>query len=160
MALNVISLVYLNQICYSWPSGGNRWQEGEDERIAHLFTIKFHLPPMNCVFESNLLHPFTICLRNLSVCFHLCSSFIGIFCLFYMQLLCLTLQVSSWPVETFAYVKNRWEKSSWGRKLIVQKRRAALNEIDRFKIMLAKIQVSVHLCFTATSDPLSAILGR
>ncbi|CAF1983889.1 unnamed protein product [Brassica oleracea var. botrytis] len=33
-----------------------------------------------------------------------------------------------------------WEKSSWGRKLIVQKRRAALNEIDRFKIMLAKIQ--------------------
>ncbi|KAF2532595.1 hypothetical protein F2Q70_00031145 [Brassica cretica] len=57
-------------------------------------------------------------------------------------------------------VERRWEKSSWGRKLIVQKRRAALNEIDRFKIMLAKIQVSVHLCFTATSDPLSAILGR
>ncbi|WZZ72761.1 hypothetical protein YC2023_084131 [Brassica napus] len=37
-------------------------------------------------------------------------------------------------------VERRWEKSSWGRKLIVQKRRAALNEIDRFKIMLAKIQ--------------------
>jgi len=39
-------------------------------------------------------------------------------------------------------VKNRWEKSSWGRKLIVQKRRASLNDFDRFKIMLAKIKVS------------------
>lgn len=39
-----------------------------------------------------------------------------------------------------ADVKNRWEKSSWGRKLIVQKRRAALNDFDRFKIMLAKIK--------------------
>ncbi|KAG2403652.1 60S ribosomal protein [Vigna angularis] len=33
-----------------------------------------------------------------------------------------------------------WEKSSWGRKLIVQKRRASLNDFDRFKIMLAKIK--------------------
>ncbi|ESQ50524.1 hypothetical protein EUTSA_v10022865mg [Eutrema salsugineum] len=39
-----------------------------------------------------------------------------------------------------ADVKNKWEKSSWGRKLIVQKRRAALNDFDRFKIMLAKIK--------------------
>ncbi|KAI4364542.1 hypothetical protein MLD38_020618 [Melastoma candidum] len=39
-----------------------------------------------------------------------------------------------------ADVKNRWEKSSWGRKLIVQKRRAALNDFDRFKLMLAKIK--------------------
>ncbi|KAK7356663.1 hypothetical protein VNO80_15938 [Phaseolus coccineus] len=39
-----------------------------------------------------------------------------------------------------ADVKNRWEKSSWGRKLIVQKRRASLNDFDRFKIMLAKIK--------------------
>jgi hypothetical protein len=38
-------------------------------------------------------------------------------------------------------VKNKWEKSSWGRKLIVRKRRAALNDFDRFKIMLAKIKV-------------------
>ncbi|CAN6545317.1 unnamed protein product [Malus baccata var. baccata] len=40
-----------------------------------------------------------------------------------------------------ADVKNKWEKSSWGRKLIVQKRRAALNDFDRFKLMLAKIKV-------------------
>ncbi|KAF3972509.1 hypothetical protein CMV_003986 [Castanea mollissima] len=39
-----------------------------------------------------------------------------------------------------ADVKNKWENSSWGRKLIVQKRRASLNDFDRFKIMLAKIK--------------------
>ncbi|KAI4369703.1 hypothetical protein MLD38_018122 [Melastoma candidum] len=39
-----------------------------------------------------------------------------------------------------ADVLGRWEKSSWGRKLIVQKRRAALNDFDRFKVMLAKIK--------------------
>ncbi|XP_073156549.1 large ribosomal subunit protein eL14z [Henckelia pumila] len=39
-----------------------------------------------------------------------------------------------------ADVKNKWESSSWGRKLIVQKRRAALNDFDRFKLMLAKIK--------------------
>ena len=38
-------------------------------------------------------------------------------------------------------VKNKWESSSWGRKLIVQKKRASLNDFDRFKIMLAKIKV-------------------
>jgi hypothetical protein len=42
---------------------------------------------------------------------------------------------------SFADVKGKWEKSSWGRKLIVQKRRAALNDFDRFKVMLAKIKV-------------------
>lgn len=49
-----------------------------------------------------------------------------------------------------ADVKNRWEKSSWGRKLIVQKKRASLNDFDRFKVMLAKIKVltiSVSLLF-------------
>ncbi|KAG6481155.1 hypothetical protein ZIOFF_057750 [Zingiber officinale] len=39
-----------------------------------------------------------------------------------------------------ADVKNKWENSSWGRKLIVQKRRAALNDFDRFKVMVAKIK--------------------
>ncbi|TYH35886.1 hypothetical protein ES332_D13G225700v1, partial [Gossypium tomentosum] len=39
-------------------------------------------------------------------------------------------------------VKNKWESSSWGRKLIVQKRRASLNDFDRFKLMLAKIKRS------------------
>jgi hypothetical protein len=38
-------------------------------------------------------------------------------------------------------VKGKWENSSWGRKLIVQKRRAALNDFDRFKVMLVKIKV-------------------
>ncbi|KAG4192651.1 hypothetical protein ERO13_A07G166856v2 [Gossypium hirsutum] len=40
------------------------------------------------------------------------------------------------------HVKNKWESSSWGRRLIVQKRRASLNDFDRFKLMLAKIKVS------------------
>ncbi|CAN0829190.1 60S ribosomal protein L14-1 [Linum grandiflorum] len=39
-----------------------------------------------------------------------------------------------------ADVKGKWENSSWGRKLIVQKRRAALTDFDRFKVMLAKIK--------------------
>ncbi|KAK9225698.1 hypothetical protein WN943_010742 [Citrus x changshan-huyou] len=39
-----------------------------------------------------------------------------------------------------ADVKNKWENSSWGKKLIVQKRRAALNDFDKFKLMLAKIK--------------------
>lgn len=44
-------------------------------------------------------------------------------------------------MNLLADVKGKWEKSSWGRKLIVQKRRAALNDFDRFKLMLAKIKV-------------------
>ncbi|OMP03074.1 Ribosomal protein L14 [Corchorus capsularis] len=43
-----------------------------------------------------------------------------------------------------ADVKNKWESSSWGRKLIVQKRRASLNDFDRFKLMLAKIKMSFY----------------
>ncbi|XP_062219702.1 large ribosomal subunit protein eL14z-like isoform X2 [Phragmites australis] len=39
-----------------------------------------------------------------------------------------------------ADVKGKWENSSWGKKLIVQKRRAALNDFDRFKVMLARIK--------------------
>ena len=39
-----------------------------------------------------------------------------------------------------ADVKNKWENSSWGKKLIVQKRRVELNDVDRFKLMLAKDQ--------------------
>eukprot|EP00262_Sarcandra_glabra_P011315 TRINITY_DN27179_c0_g1_i1.p1 TRINITY_DN27179_c0_g1~~TRINITY_DN27179_c0_g1_i1.p1 ORF type:complete len:135 (+),score=31.70 TRINITY_DN27179_c0_g1_i1:102-506(+) len=39
-----------------------------------------------------------------------------------------------------ADVKNKWDSSSWGRKLIVQKRRASLTDFDRFKVMLAKIK--------------------
>ncbi|ONM57178.1 60S ribosomal protein L14-1 [Zea mays] len=39
-----------------------------------------------------------------------------------------------------ADVKTKWENSSWGKKLIVQKRRAALSDFDRFKVMLARIK--------------------
>ncbi|XP_022153191.1 60S ribosomal protein L14-2-like [Momordica charantia] len=39
-----------------------------------------------------------------------------------------------------ADVQKKWEDSSWGRKLLVKKRRAALNDFDRFKLMLAKIK--------------------
>ncbi|KAI3997879.1 hypothetical protein MKX01_040382 [Papaver californicum] len=39
-----------------------------------------------------------------------------------------------------ADVKKKWESSSWGRKLFVQKKRASLNDFDRFKVMLAKIK--------------------
>jgi large subunit ribosomal protein L14e len=46
-----------------------------------------------------------------------------------------------YPFFHFIDVKGKWENSSWGKKLIVQKRRAALNDFDRFKVMLAKIKV-------------------
>ncbi|KAF9683039.1 hypothetical protein SADUNF_Sadunf05G0170700 [Salix dunnii] len=50
-----------------------------------------------------------------------------------------------------ADVKNKWEKSSWGRRLTVQKRRASLNDFDRFKLMLAKIK---NFGALAESDPI------
>nr|GMD27972.1 60S ribosomal protein L14-2-like [Ipomoea batatas] len=37
-----------------------------------------------------------------------------------------------------ADVKNKWENSSWGRKLIVQKRRASLNDFDRIESTIEK----------------------
>nr|KJB25119.1 hypothetical protein B456_004G177400 [Gossypium raimondii] len=40
-----------------------------------------------------------------------------------------------------ADVKNKWESSSWGRKLIVQKRRASLNDFDRFKLCWLRSRV-------------------
>ncbi|ERN18809.1 hypothetical protein AMTRI_Chr07g75330 [Amborella trichopoda] len=39
-----------------------------------------------------------------------------------------------------ADVYKKWENSSWGRKLIVQKQRASLTDFDRFKVMLARIK--------------------
>lgn len=41
-----------------------------------------------------------------------------------------------------AEVHIKWENSSWGRKLIVQKKRASLNDFDRFKVMVARIKRS------------------
>ena len=55
-------------------------------------------------------------------------------CLLFIRLICPSTDI-----------KNKWENSSWGRKLIVQKRRAALNDFDRFKVMLAKIKVYARL---------------
>ncbi|KAL4589604.1 hypothetical protein LXL04_002512 [Taraxacum kok-saghyz] len=46
-----------------------------------------------------------------------------------------------WPSRVLAVMKNICR--SWGRKLIVQKKRASVNDFDRFKIMLAKIKVSI-----------------
>eukprot|EP00252_Welwitschia_mirabilis_P027297 TRINITY_DN9330_c0_g1_i1.p1 TRINITY_DN9330_c0_g1~~TRINITY_DN9330_c0_g1_i1.p1 ORF type:complete len:138 (-),score=29.90 TRINITY_DN9330_c0_g1_i1:398-811(-) len=39
-----------------------------------------------------------------------------------------------------AEVQKRWESSKWGRKLIVRKRRAELNDFERFKVMVARIK--------------------
>eukprot|EP00249_Psilotum_nudum_P025186 c2942_g1_i1 orf=268-669(+) len=41
-----------------------------------------------------------------------------------------------------AEVQKKWEGSSWGRKLIVQKKRASLNDFERFKVMVARIKRS------------------
>lgn len=53
---------------------------------------------------------------------------------------------------TIPDVKNKWENSSWGRKLIVQKRRASLTDFDRFKLMLAKIKVCYFSTFLLCSS--------
>ena len=39
-------------------------------------------------------------------------------------------------------MSGKWAKSSWGRKLIVQKNRASLNDFDRFKVTVARIKAS------------------
>ncbi|KAH7286945.1 hypothetical protein KP509_32G029000 [Ceratopteris richardii] len=39
-----------------------------------------------------------------------------------------------------ADVYNKWANSSWGRKLIVQKMRASLNDGERFKVMVARVK--------------------
>ncbi|KAH7295178.1 hypothetical protein KP509_27G036100 [Ceratopteris richardii] len=39
-----------------------------------------------------------------------------------------------------ADVYNKWANSSWGRKLIVQKKRASLNDFERFKVMVARVK--------------------
>ncbi|CAI5464154.1 unnamed protein product [Closterium sp. Yama58-4] len=37
-------------------------------------------------------------------------------------------------------VQSKWEASSWGRKLLIQKKRAALTDFERFKIAIARSQ--------------------
>eukprot|EP00850_Spirogloea_muscicola_P013754 SM000095S24968 [mRNA] locus=s95:275604:276913:+ [translate_table: standard] len=41
-----------------------------------------------------------------------------------------------------ADVTGKWAASSWGRKLEVQKRRAALTDFERFQVMVAKVKRS------------------
>lgn len=65
--------------------------------------------------------------------------------LFFKVLFVVIVPCVNWFCLHLIDVKGKWEKSSWGRKLIVRKRRAALNDFDRFKIMLAKIKVCVLL---------------
>jgi len=56
-------------------------------------------------------------------------------------LICFFFFLLNLNCSLMADVKNKWENSSWGRRLTVQKRRASLNDFDRFKLMLAKIKV-------------------
>lgn len=58
-----------------------------------------------------------------------------------------------------ADVKKKWESSSWGRKLIVQKRRQNLTDFDRFKLMLAKIKVG-HLSQLVMIDIIGLVICR
>lgn len=39
-----------------------------------------------------------------------------------------------------ADVQGKWDKSSWAKKLASKKRRAELNDFDRFKVMVARKQ--------------------
>ncbi|KAH7414766.1 hypothetical protein KP509_14G010100 [Ceratopteris richardii] len=39
-----------------------------------------------------------------------------------------------------ADVYNKWANSSWGRKLIDQKKSASLNDWERFKVMVARVK--------------------
>ncbi|MCO5579979.1 hypothetical protein L7F22_033846 [Adiantum nelumboides] len=41
-----------------------------------------------------------------------------------------------------ANVQGKWANSSWGIKLNVQKKRALLSDIDRFKVIVARIKRS------------------
>jgi large subunit ribosomal protein L14e len=41
-----------------------------------------------------------------------------------------------------AEVLSKWEASSWAKKLAAKKKRASLNDFDRFKVMVAKKQKS------------------
>lgn len=41
-----------------------------------------------------------------------------------------------------ADIDNKWEATSWAKKLSAKKKRAALNDFDRFKVMVARKQKS------------------
>ncbi|KAK3726766.1 hypothetical protein QZH41_010424 [Actinostola sp. cb2023] len=39
-------------------------------------------------------------------------------------------------------VQEKWEKTNWSKKLVMRKKRATLDDFDRFKLKLAKQKVS------------------
>lgn len=41
-----------------------------------------------------------------------------------------------------AEIESKWENSSWAKKLAAKKKRASLNDFDRFKVMVARKQKS------------------
>merc|ERR1711974_148316 len=43
---------------------------------------------------------------------------------------------------TEAGIQEKWEATSWAKKIALRKKRAALNDFDRFKVMLAKKEKS------------------
>lgn len=45
---------------------------------------------------------------------------------------------------TEANVLAKWEKTGWARKQAIKKKRASLNDFDRFKVMLGRKEVSVY----------------
>lgn len=46
---------------------------------------------------------------------------------------------------TKAQVLEKWSKSAWARKLESQKKRAAMTDFDRFKVMIARKARSAHI---------------
>jgi large subunit ribosomal protein L14e len=43
---------------------------------------------------------------------------------------------------TEAGIQEKWEATSWAKKIALRKKRASLNDFDRFKVMLAKKEKS------------------
>jgi len=43
---------------------------------------------------------------------------------------------------TEAGIQEKWESTSWAKKLALRKKRASLNDFDRFKVMLARKEKS------------------
>ncbi|KAM0036817.1 putative ribosomal protein L14 [Helianthus debilis subsp. tardiflorus] len=58
-------------------------------------------------------------------------------------------------------VKSKWENNSWGRKLIVQKKRASLNDFDRFGSAVGGVSGRwVRVWFNPCHNPRSLVPGN
>jgi large subunit ribosomal protein L14e len=49
---------------------------------------------------------------------------------------------------TKAQVLQKWEQTSWAKKLALKKKKASLSDFERFKVMVSRKKV----CFTSSSD--------